>query len=239
VTRSLSTYVSHFAGLFFFFFVVSPCCCVDFADSDESRQVVGCLTVRREWFQTNKHVYFGAYFWCRVVLVHLVPCSALIVLNALLVREMRRAQRRRAHLLAINMRRNECRRLADSNVTTLMLVVVVGLFLLVEFPLAVLFILLIVKNTFQLQVLDNSAEKTASLVVNMCILFSYPINFFVYCGMSRTFRQTFTQLFCPSTARLQVGQQSIALEDFQAGASATATTANRVRCRFSYSRTPL
>jgi len=74
--------------------------------------------VRRDWFQTNRHLYFGAYFWCRVVLVHLVPCSALIVLNALLVREMRRAQRRRAHLLAINMRRNECRRLADSNVTT-------------------------------------------------------------------------------------------------------------------------
>jgi len=168
------------------------------------------------------------------VLVHLVPCSALIVLNALLVREMRRSQRRRAHLLAINMRRNECRRLADSNVTTLMLVVVVGLFLLVEFPLAVLFILLIVKHTFQLPVLDNSAEKTASLVVNTCIVLSYPINFFVYCGMSRTFRQTFAQLFCPSSARLQAGQQTLALEDLQAGASATGATANRARYRFSH-----
>jgi len=130
-------------------------CCVDFADY-EPQLVVGCLAVRREWFQTNRHVYFGAYFWCRVVVVHLMPCSALIVLNALLVREMRRAQRRRAHLLAINLRRNECRRLADNNVTTLMLVVVVGLFLLVEFPLAVLFILLIVKHTFQLQTLPHT-----------------------------------------------------------------------------------
>jgi len=203
---------------------------VDFADyNNESRLIVGCLALRREWFQANRHIYFGAYFWCRVVVVHLVPCSALIVLNALLVREMRRAQRRRAHLLAINMRRNECRRLADSNVTTLMLVVVVGLFLLVEFPLAVLFILLIVKHTFQLPVLDNNAEKTASLVINTCIVLSYPINFFVYCGMSRKFRQTFAELFCSSTTGLQIFQRTVALDNLPVGV----TAANRVRSRFS------
>jgi len=190
--------------------------------------------MRRDWFQTNRHVYFGFYFWCRVVVVHLVPCSALIVLNALLMREMRRAQRRRAHLLAINMRRNECRRLADSNVTTLMLVVVVGVFLLVEFPLAVLFILLIVKHMFRLPVLDNSAEKTASLVVNTCIVLSYPINFFVYCGMSRKFRRTFAELFCPTTTTtgLQTNQQTpeLMLDDLQAAATAAS---NRLRSRFS------
>ena len=160
-----------------------------------------------------------------------MPCSALVVLNALLVREMRRAQRRRAHLLAVNMRRNEpqCRRLADNNVTTLMLVVVVGLFLLVEFPLAILFILLIVKHTFQLPVLDNNAEQTASLIVNMCIVLSYPINFFVYCGMSRKFRLTFAELFCPSLSGLQTVQQTIALDDLQGNA----TVANRVRSRLS------
>jgi len=190
--------------------------------------------MRREWFQqTNKHIYFGAYFWCRVIVVHLVPCSALIVLNVLLVREMRRAQRRRAHLLAINMRRNECRRLADNNVTTLMLVVVVAIFLLVEFPLAVLFILLIVKYTFGLQVLDVSAQKTASVVVNTCIVLSYPINFFVYCGMSRKFRQTFAELFCPSATGLQAVQQTVALDDLQANT----TVANRVRTRLSRNST--
>jgi len=203
----------------------------DLADyNNESRLIVGCMARRRDWFQTNRHSYFGVYFWCRIIVVHLVPCVALIVLNTLLVREMRRAQRRRAHLLAINMRRNECRRLADNNVTTLMLVVVVALFLLVEFPLAVLFILLIVKHTFQLPVLDNSAEKTASLVVNTCIVLSYPINFFVYCGMSRKFRQTFTQLFCLSSpGGLQIAQQTIALDEMHGNT----LVANRVRSRLS------
>jgi len=35
-----------------------------------------------------------------------------------------------------------------------------------------------IKHTFQLPVLDNSAEKTASLVVNTCIVLSYPIIFY-------------------------------------------------------------
>jgi len=62
-------------------------------------------------------------------LIHLVPCSILIVLNALLVRTMRQAQRRRRQLLAQN-RKSECRRLAEKNMTTMMLVAVVGVFLL-------------------------------------------------------------------------------------------------------------
>jgi len=43
--------------------------------------------------------------------------------------------------VVVVVRRSECRRLADSNVTTAMLVVVVGVFLVVEFPLAVLFVM--------------------------------------------------------------------------------------------------
>ena len=100
---------------------------------------------------------------------------------------------------------------------------------LVEFPLAVLFILLIIKHTFQLPVLDVSAEKTASLVVNTCIVLSYPINFFVYCGMSRKFRQTFAELFCSSPPSAQTGPQTVALDDVQGATSA----ATRLRSRFS------
>ena len=36
----------------------------------------------------------------------------------------------------------------------------------------------------------NSTNK-ASEVINLLILFSYPINFFIYCGMSKQFRETF------------------------------------------------
>ena len=109
---------------------------------------------------------------------------------------IRQAQRRRRQLLAQN-RKSESRRLAESSVTTMMLVAVVGVFLLVEFPLAVLLVVLLVDNTFDLDLLDGRRRDLYEQLVNMFILLSYPINFFIYCGMSQQFRDTFCGLFAP------------------------------------------
>ena len=38
-------------------------------------------------------------------------------------------------------------------------------------------------------------------ILNFAVLLSYPINFFIYCRMSRAFRDAFTQLLCPSVYR--------------------------------------
>lgn len=81
-------------------------------------------------------VYFTVYFGFRVIFVHLVPCVSLVVLNVLLFRALRDAQLKRDKLLKEN-RKSECKRLRDSNCTTLMLIVVVTVFLCTEIPLAV------------------------------------------------------------------------------------------------------
>jgi len=124
---------------------------------------------------------------------------------------MRQAQRRRRQLLAQN-RKSECRRLAERNMTTMMLVVVVGVFLLAELPNAVLFIVMIVDNTWfylapstapfnfdntwELQILTAESSFLAPLLLNLFILLSYPLNFFIYCAMSRQFRDAFRELCC-------------------------------------------
>jgi hypothetical protein len=159
--------------------------------------VSGCLLQLAPFVDSHSDVYFNVYFWFRVVFVHLVPCSALVILTALLVSAMRRAQRRRELLLKQN-RRSESRRLAESNWTTLMLVAVVVVFLIVEIPLAVVLILLIVHNTFDVEVVDRSANEMATLFINTLIMLSYPLNFVIYCGMSRQFRSTFRSMFCAS-----------------------------------------
>ena len=151
------------------------------------------------FIEDHSQIYFNIYYWFRVVFIHLVPCSALVVLTALLVNAMRRAQDRRQLLLKQN-RRSESRRLAESNWTTLMLVAVVSVFLVVELPLAVLLILLIVSNTFEVAIFDDRAYEVATLFVNMVILLSYPFNFVIYCAMSRQFRSTFRGMFCPGSA---------------------------------------
>jgi len=109
-------------------------------------------------------------------------------------------QHRRQLLLKQN-RRSESRRLAESNWTTLMLVAVVGAFLVVELPLAVLLILLIVGNTFEIYVVDAGSYEVATLFVNMVIVLSYPLNFVIYCTMSRQFRATFRGMFCSGAGR--------------------------------------
>jgi len=151
------------------------------------------------FIERHSQVYFNVYYWFRVIFIHLIPCSALVVLTALLVNAMRKAQDRRQLLLKQN-RRSESRRLAESNWTTLMLVAVVVVFLVVELPLAVLLIMLILGNTFDMEIIDVSSNEVATLFVNMIIVLSYPFNFVIYCTMSRQFRSTFRSMFCPGSA---------------------------------------
>ncbi len=166
-----------------------------------SEVMYGCRRVQLELVRLHEDLFYSLYFWCRVIFIHLIPCTVLLVLNALLICALRNAQHRREMLLRQN-QRQECRRLKESNCTTLMLVAVVGLFLLVEFPLAIFLILMILENTLYQPLLEEAHRDTAALFINLCILLSYPLNFFIYCGMSRQFRETFKRLFIPGASAL-------------------------------------
>ena len=156
--------------------------------------ITTCLIKLRPWFQKNETAYFNVYFWFRVICVHLIPCFILVILNALLISAMRTAQLRRMQLLKQN-KKSESKKLKDSNCTTLMLVAVVGLFLIVEFPLGIIMILSIIENTFDIHIFDMGTLGVSNMISNFFILLSYPLNFFIYCGMSRQFRETFKRMF--------------------------------------------
>ncbi|CAG9572974.1 unnamed protein product [Danaus chrysippus] len=146
------------------------------------------------WVKTiSLDAYFITYFAFRVLFVHLIPCTSLVVLNVLLFRAMRTAQINRQKLFKEN-RKSECKRLRDSNCTTLMLIVVVTVFLMVEIPVAVVTILHIISSTI-VEILDYHIANILILITNFFIIVSYPINFAIYCGMSRQFRETFKELF--------------------------------------------
>jgi len=149
-----------------------------------------------DWVDSvGRNVYFPFYFLFRVIFIHLCPCVSLIVLNILLLRAMREAQRKRQQLFKDNKKGSgECRRLMDSYSTTLMLFVVVTVFLVVEVPLAVLTILHVISSVVE-EFLDYEVVNTLILMNNFFIIVSYPINFAIYCGMSRQFRKTFKELF--------------------------------------------
>ncbi|KAG9508671.1 Sex peptide receptor [Fragariocoptes setiger] len=95
-----------------------------------------------------------------------------------------------------NSKARQSRRTHDSNRTTLMLIVVVTVFLIVEIPVACSTIAHVVLNSFDLfRDVEYHNLNYIKLCTNFLIMLSYPVNFGVYCSMSRKFRQTFKDLF--------------------------------------------
>ena len=155
-----------------------------------------CNKTTAHWIKEyiTEDAYYSFYFLFRIFFVHLIPCVALVVLNILLFRALKKAQQRRDLLLSNKNQKTECKKLRDSNCTTLMLIVVVTVFLIVEIPLAVVTILHVLSSSLW-EFLDYHMANVLILFTNFFIILSYPINFAIYCGMSRQFRETFKELF--------------------------------------------
>lgn len=83
----------------------------------------------------------------------------------------------------------------DANSTTFMLIVVVTVFLIVEIPLALCTLIHVVENVFNLEIVSDGLLNMTIIFTNFFIVISYPLNFAIYCGMSRAFRETFQQIF--------------------------------------------
>ncbi|CAF1457524.1 unnamed protein product [Rotaria magnacalcarata] len=150
---------------------------------------------------------FSIYSLIRALLINVGPCTILVILNAILVARMKEAKKNREKL--IRRRSYESKTQEQSNVT-LMLVIVVTMFLIVEIPMALYLItsgiLRAMKSDFLGYFLHIAVQ-----ILNFAVLLSYPINFFIYCRMSRAFRDAFTKLICPSFVRIrQQHSQSIA-----------------------------
>ncbi|XP_053679239.1 sex peptide receptor [Anopheles nili] len=152
----------------------------------------------------SEDFYYTFYFSFRILFVHLTPCASLVALNVLLFKAMRQAQKKRERLFKDNKKR-ECKRLRDSNCTTLMLIVVVTVFLVVEIPLAVITALHIISSLIY-EFLDYYIANLFILFANFLLIVSYPINFAIYCGMSRQFRETFKEIFIKSGKQIKINK---------------------------------
>ena len=80
----------------------------------------------------------------------------------------------------------ENKRQREAHNTTMMLIVVIGVFLSVEIPLMVITALHTISSSLK-EFMDYNLTKNIVLVINLCIYLSYPLNFAIYCGMSRYF----------------------------------------------------
>lgn len=142
------------------------------------------------------------YYSARVVLFILIPSVALVILNCLLILGIHRAKVRKQRLL-LDRKRPDSSGKQSAN-TSVMLVIVVTIFLIVNLPQGIVLSSLCFTNWFDLPQVEWSQSTLFWVVTvdNLLILATYPINFAIYCSMGAQFRETFKNLFCSANTPL-------------------------------------
>ncbi|GIY64034.1 sex peptide receptor [Caerostris darwini] len=136
--------------------------------------------------QMHNKLLQNMFFWISSVTMKLVPCVALTGISFGLIKVLYERNLRRQRLRA-DVDRNHDR-------TTRMLLAVLMLFLLTEFPSGLLALLSGILGTdFFNHVYSNFGET-----MDVLALINNAINFIIYCTMSQQFRNTFANLFLPS-----------------------------------------
>lgn len=171
----------------FFEYQVTP---VLFPDSN----FVGCSVEYASVLTLYCDIYLSMYFWFRAIFVHFLPCFMLCFFSTMLALAVQGSRVRRERMAAQN-RHRELFVMDQVSATTTMLIIVVGVFLLVELPVGIFIVTTTFENNIGVEIVRAETRRLQELTSNFVILLSYPINFFIYCAMSQLFRQTFCGLF--------------------------------------------
>ncbi|XP_062550972.1 G-protein coupled receptor dmsr-1-like [Armigeres subalbatus] len=158
----------------------------------------------------NYPTLLNVNFWIYSVVIKLIPCIALTILSLRLIAALLEAKRRRKQLTGnskgmkqivdgrvVDVQQKKSSKNMDkekqTDRTTRMLLAVLLLFLITEFPQGILGLLsaLLGKHFFY-----NCYLKLGDLM-DVLALINSAINFILYCSMSRQFRNTFNYLFRP------------------------------------------
>ncbi|XP_063227091.1 G-protein coupled receptor dmsr-1-like [Bacillus rossius redtenbacheri] len=148
------------------------------------RRVLGELSLR----QLN--------FWVYSVAIKIIPCAALTVLSLRLVCALLETKKRRLQL-AGGRNKQLAGKERQTDRTTRMLLAVLLLFLITEFPQGILGLL----SVFLGEAFFSSCYVPLGELMDILALVNSAVNFILYCSMSRQFRATFSQVFRPRLLR--------------------------------------
>ncbi|XP_063227096.1 G-protein coupled receptor dmsr-1-like [Bacillus rossius redtenbacheri] len=132
-------------------------------------------------------------FWVYSVVIKIIPCVALTVLSLRLVLALVETKKRRRHLEGKTKKKATAEKEKQTDRTTRMLLAVLLLFLITEFPQGILGLL----SMFLGEPFFNSCYARLGDLMDILALVNSAVNFILYCSMSRQFRATFAQLFRP------------------------------------------
>ncbi|XP_062571172.1 sex peptide receptor-like [Saccostrea cucullata] len=137
--------------------------------------------------------YLISYLFIRIILIQFVPCISLILLNAKMICGLRNITNKKIELNGNS--ENSSSTVKENRRVTIMIVCMAAITLLVELPVGIIQCLYVdmylSHATYDLHDLQISER-----VVNLMIIFSYPLNFLLFCSMSSEFKQTLKDMCC-------------------------------------------
>ena len=133
-------------------------------------------------------------FWVQAIVVKLLPCCGLTIVSIIIVRKMNQVQRQHQKLMKTKNSASTSYKLEESKKksirATRMLLTVVALFLLTEFPIGIMSMLSGILPKFYYEVYSPLGDT-----MDILALINNGINFLLYCAMSKQFRETFIRIF--------------------------------------------
>ena len=143
----------------------------------------------------GQSVFYLVLSWLYFITLVLGTSAALIVINGLLIRGLRRLSNRRSSM--VSQARNGRLRRDDLHLTW-MLVVIVFVFLIGEIPSACVSELLVVDifSNGNKKVMEMPEYRVASLVAYALVVSQHSMNFVVYCLMNKKFASALKSLLC-------------------------------------------
>lgn len=161
--------------------------------TDDIQKVTKYYVHTSKFYQQHNQVFL----WVYSVIIKLLPCIALTYFSLQLIRALYEAKKRKEKLTGgsggngMSVKLLTKKKQADR--TTRMLIAVLLLFLLTEFPQAILGLM---SATLHPDFYLHCYQRLGDLMDFLALLNS-SINFILYCTMSRQFRETFNQIFLP------------------------------------------
>ncbi|KAK2190608.1 hypothetical protein NP493_74g01015 [Ridgeia piscesae] len=127
-----------------------------------------------------------------------IPMTLLLIFNTLLVRNVMRASRERAALMAISTTSSRrARRAAEQSRVTTMLIVVVVVFFVCQLPQAVM-------NTTKTLTEISDSEMILHRIGNLLVVINCAVNFVLYSSVSSKFRRTFAHVYRRFASRIRI-----------------------------------
>lgn len=157
-----------------------------------------CRTVRNETAYTvysdGSVLLRDIHYWIYGFLMKLLPCVLLTILSLRLILALIKTKKRQKNLSNTGSKsKKQMNKEKKADRTTKMLLVVLLLFLITEFPQGILGLM----NYSLGDVFLRNCYLPLGDLLDILALFNSGINFMIYCAMSRQFRITFRMLFAP------------------------------------------